>query len=104
VVEILKSQQQQQQTTTTEDDVALTSKTNETSSPSKSAAAAEYKKIKYWLKIAEMASGSCDKEEEFYGWVRNITKTRFPNDRQLAETLHATFPACFPEAHVVFDE
>jgi len=50
----------------------------------------DYKKIKYWLKIAHYSAGNIDKEEEFYSFVKGLQKN-FSEDASLQSLIDSEF-------------
>lgn len=51
----------------------------------------DYKKVKYWLKIALSVSQSIEREEEFFEFIKQL-RTEHERDTQLREMLDTTFP------------
>ncbi len=52
----------------------------------------DYKKIKYWLKIAEKMNNSIDKANEFSAFLVTVRTEYASKDSTLASLLDSTFP------------
>jgi len=59
--------------------------------------ARDYKKLKYWLKVAQTVSLSIEREIEFNDFIKNLRQT-YPNDKDLKTLLDTTFPSTIMDA------
>jgi len=50
------------------------------------------KKLKYWLLIAHKTSQRCDKEEEFFAFLRNLTIEFKSKNQDVVKTIREEFP------------